>query len=120
MFVDYASGLSNPNLSLLNLTTRRSIRLISEQHRQEHPRLDGATLVWQDDRSGVWQVYVSNLTLPPTVATYPVAPGFNLVAVTAAMQTQFGMPSRSWPTGSAVPGQADRRLRLREQGLAAG
>jgi len=89
VFVDYAAGLADPNLSLLNLSTKRSMRLLSEQHRQEHPRLDGNKLVWQDDRSGVWQVYFSDLTLPPTVANYPFTAGFNLVAVTGAMQTQF-------------------------------
>ena len=89
VFVDYAAGLADPNLSLMNLSTKRSMRLLSEQHRQEHPRLDGNTLVWQDDRSGVWQVYISDLTLPPTVANYPFTAGFNLTAVTGAMQT-FG------------------------------
>ncbi|MEK6742172.1 MAG: hypothetical protein AABZ15_01065, partial [Nitrospirota bacterium] len=89
VFVDYAAGLADPNLSLLNMSTKRSMRLLSEPHRQEHPRLDGNTLVWQDDRSGVWQVYTSDLTLPPTVAQYPFTAGFNLAAVTGAMQTQF-------------------------------
>ena len=89
IFVDYAGGLADPNLSLLDPDTRRTVRLISEPHRQEHPRLDTNRLVWQDNRSGVWQIYFSELTLPPTVATYPFVAGFNLAAVTGAMQAQY-------------------------------
>ena len=89
VFVDYASGLSDPNLSLINLTTKRTVRLLSEPNKQEQPQLEGNRLVWQDNRSGVWQIYFSEITLPPTVAIYPVAAGFNLTAVTGAMQTQF-------------------------------
>jgi beta propeller repeat protein len=89
VFVDYASGLSDPNLSIINLTTKRTVRLISEPHHQEQPRLEGGRLVWQDNRSGVWQIYFSEITLPPPVATYPASEGFNLTAVTGAMKSRY-------------------------------
>lgn len=89
VFVDYASGIGDPNLSIINLTTKRSMRLISEPHKQEQPRLEGNRLVWQDNRSGVWQIYFSEISLPPTIASYSTVAGFNLVAVTGALQTQF-------------------------------
>lgn len=89
VFVDYASGLSDANLSIIDLTTRRTIRLVSEAHGQEQPRLDGSWLVWQDNRSGFWQLYVSEIALPPASATYSMVTGFNLTAVTSALKTQF-------------------------------
>ena len=89
VFVDYATGLSDANLSLIDLTTRRSIRLVSEAHGQEQPRLENNWLVWQDNRSGVWQIYVSEITLPPSSATYPISAGFNLTAATGALKAQF-------------------------------
>lgn len=89
VFVDYASGLSDANLSLIDLTTNRSLRLISESHDQEQPRLENNRLVWQDNRSGVWQIYSSEIVIPPPTATYQMAAGFNLTAVTGAMKSQF-------------------------------
>jgi beta propeller repeat protein len=89
VFVDYASGPSDPNLSIIDLTTKRSMRLISEPHHQEEPRLESGRLVWQDNRSGVWQIYFSEIAIPPPVATYSASEGFNLIAVTGALKSRY-------------------------------
>lgn len=88
-FTDFAAGLADPNLALFNLNTRRTTRLISEPHRQEQPRLDGSRLIWQDNRSGVWQIYFSEVVLPDPATFYPAVAGFNLCAVTGPMATQY-------------------------------
>ena len=89
VFTDFAAGLADPNLALINLKTRRTTRLISEPHRQEQPHLDGSRLVWQDNRSGVWQIYFSEIVLPDPVTVYPAVAGFNLCAVTGTLSAQF-------------------------------
>lgn len=131
VFVDYASGSSDPNLSLINLSTRRSMRLVSEPHKQEQPRLENGRLVWQDNRSGVWQIYFSELTLPPTVASYPLSAGFNLTGVTASLLGQSSTAVSllgNWKGKVALSGiesfdpsaQAMRRVDLDAGGAAVG
>jgi beta propeller repeat protein len=86
VFVDYASGLSDPNLSLINLVSRRTMRLISDPNKQEEPVLSGNRLVWQDNRSGLWQIYFTEIVLPPVPVLYKVKEGLSVVAVTKGMK----------------------------------
>lgn len=90
IYVDYASGLSDPNLSLMHLVAKRPIRLLSDPNRQEEPELYGNRLVWQDNRSGYWQIYSGEITFPTAIISHPVEKGFNLVAVTKGLKNNYG------------------------------
>jgi len=89
VYVDYASGLSDPNLSLINLVSRRAMRLISDPNRQEEPELSGNRLVWQDNRSGLWQIYFTEVILPPVPVLYKVKEGLSVIAVTKGMKESY-------------------------------
>lgn len=86
VYVDYASGLSDPNLSLMHMVTRYSMRLLSDPNRQEEPEISGNMLVWQDNRSGHWQIYSAEMTFPTAIVSYPMDKGFNLVAITRGLK----------------------------------
>ncbi|MEW5744159.1 MAG: hypothetical protein AB1805_01785 [Nitrospirota bacterium] len=87
VYVDYAAGLSNPNLSLMHLASQRTMPMTADPHLQEQPRLSGKRMVWQDNRSGVWQIYATEVTFP--LAAH-IERGFNVVAITKDMKQQYG------------------------------
>src|SRR5207245_8305214 len=68
-YVDFSAGLADPSIALYQIATRRALLVTPDPNRQESPALDGDRIVWQDDRTGRWQILSAQVAL----ATLPVA-----------------------------------------------
>lgn len=89
VYTDYGSGLDNPNLTLTDVITGSSYPILTNPNRQEWPVISGNMMVWQDNRSGYWQIYMYDLPLPNLVS-YSVDTELNVVGVTRALVTRHG------------------------------
>jgi len=83
-YVDFSAGLADPSIAVYQIATRRALLVTPDPNRQESPALDGDRIVWQDNRTGRWQILSAQLDL----ATLPIArllgTGLNLVGITDA------------------------------------
>lgn len=80
-YVDFAAGLSDPAVSVLHMPTRRSARITSDPNRQEQPTTDGNTVVWQDNRTGRWQIRSTDVDFATLGINRDLGPGLNLVGI---------------------------------------
>jgi beta propeller repeat protein len=69
------------DLAYFDLAGQHGGVLISNAARQEEPAAGEGYVVWQDDRDGTWQIYLSPLEVTPLPIEVSLQPGFNLVAV---------------------------------------
>ncbi len=95
VYTDFESGSSDPNISFQDLLSGVGGRLVSDPARQEEAALGDGLVVWQDDRSGVYQIYMSGLTIEPTPIDAVIRPGFNLISVGQRLASMY-------PTASAL------------------
>ncbi|MCP3979263.1 MAG: hypothetical protein GY716_08045 [bacterium] len=97
-YVDFLAGLGDPAVSVLNVDTRRSLRITSDPARQERPAVDGNRIVWQDDRTGRWQIRSTEVALDALPIAKQVGPGLNLIGLTDSVVAAF-------PTAFALLGE---------------
>lgn len=95
VYTDYGAGQDDPNLAFFDLTSGIGGLLSTNPAKQEEASLADGMVVWQDDRDGVWQIYKADFKVEPVPIQMELQPGFNLVAVGAAM-------ANSHPTASSL------------------
>ncbi|HEU4401581.1 MAG TPA: hypothetical protein VFT43_05700, partial [Candidatus Polarisedimenticolia bacterium] len=94
-YVDYAAGLGDPGIALYSLASRRSLRITADPNRQEEPVTDADRVAWQDDRTGRWQIRMSDVALAAVPLARDLGPGLNLIGLSdaevAAHPTAFAL-----------------------------
>lgn len=80
VYTDYENGLDDPNLAFFDTRSGVGARLTSEPSMQEQPALASGKIVWQDDRSGVFQIYWADFDVNTLPVEVVIRPGFNLIA----------------------------------------
>ncbi|MBI5562415.1 MAG: hypothetical protein HY894_06145 [Deltaproteobacteria bacterium] len=102
VYTDYDAGWADSGLSLMHMPSRQVTKLVTEPHSQEEPAISGRRLVWQDNRSGTWQIYSAELAMKENVR---VEQGLNVMAVTRptadAYANAFGLLD-AWKPSAAV------------------
>ena len=89
VYTDYGAGPDDPNLSFLDLLSGVGGTLVSAPARQEAADVGNGYVVWQDSRSGVFQVYWAEVVVTPLPVTLKIRPGFNLIAVGERLATKY-------------------------------
>ena len=90
VYTDFTAGLSDPNLSFIDLAGGSGGVLSSHPAKQENPAIGQNVVVWQDDRDGYWQIYLAELEVNPLPISVSLKPGFNLVAAGQLLVDSYG------------------------------
>ena len=88
-YVDNSAGSADPNLAFIDLNNGSGALISTNGARQEHPALGDGMVVWQDNRSGIWQIYAAPLQPVPQPVTVTLLPGYNLLSVGQALIDQY-------------------------------
>jgi len=62
IYTDYTEGIDDPNPMLHILDTSYFLLLTHDHGLQEEPDISGNKAVWQDNRSGRWQIYLTDVS----------------------------------------------------------
>ena len=58
-YQDDREGSGGSDIFLYNLTSRRTIRITDDPYDKSMPALSANRIVWQDDRNGVYNIYIN-------------------------------------------------------------
>ncbi len=61
-------GKEDWNIYLYNLQTRETVQVTRDASTQQNPRINGESVVWEDNRNGKWDIFMYNIKKDMTTA----------------------------------------------------
>ncbi|OGU11014.1 MAG: hypothetical protein A2075_13300 [Geobacteraceae bacterium GWC2_58_44] len=89
VYSDFEAGPDDPNLSYRIISSGMGGRLSNDPARQEEAAIGTGVVLWQDNRSGKYQIYHAPFATESLPIAAEIRPGFNLVAVGADLAGRF-------------------------------
>ena len=100
--------LDNPDIFGHNLTTGREFQITDDPADQTNPAISGPVVVWQDSRSGTWNVYAVVLDGPELARCTSWLPG-DVNGDCKVDLTDFALIGGNWLECSLEPGEVCRQ-----------